>query len=53
MLSRLSLRTRIFLIFAGLAAGLVVVQAAALFIVWRRLNQAGVNFLGEAAPHKK
>ena len=50
MLSRLSLRTRIFLIFAGLAAGLVVVQAAALFIVWRRLNQAGVNFLGEAAP---
>ena len=50
MLSRLSLRTRIFLIFAGLAAGLVVVQAAALFVVWRRLNQAGVNFLGEAAP---
>ena len=50
MLSQLSLRLRVFLIFAALAAGLLVVLAVALFVAWRRLSVAGVAFLGDAAP---
>ena len=41
MLSRLSLRLRVFLIFAGLAVGLNAVIGAALLVAWRRLDQAG------------
>lgn len=50
MLTRLSLRLRILLIFAALAAGLLAVLAAELFVTWRRLQATGVNYLGEAAP---
>lgn len=50
MLNRLSLRLRVFLIFAGMAVGLLVVLGTVLFVIWRRLHQAGVSFLGEAAP---
>lgn len=37
MLTRLSLRLRVFLIFAALLAGLVLSLGIALFVVWRRL----------------
>ncbi|RCW88869.1 3'-5' exonuclease [Paracoccus lutimaris] len=50
MLNRLSLRLRVFLIFAALAAGLLVVLAGALLVAWRRLAGAGVNFMSDATP---
>ncbi|KGJ06113.1 DNA polymerase-3 subunit epsilon [Paracoccus halophilus] len=51
MLTGLSLRLRVFLIFAGLAAGLMAVLAAALLVAWRRLQAAGAEVSGEIAPH--
>ena len=41
MLNRLSLRLRVFLIFAGLAVGLLAVLGTGLGVAWRRLEQAG------------
>ena len=40
MLTRLSLRLRVFLIFAGLLAGLLGVLAVALFVALRRFDHA-------------
>ncbi len=50
MLERLSLRIRVFLIFAGLAAGVLAVIGLGLWLGMRRLAETGVGFLGEAAP---
>ena len=41
MLNRLSLRLRVFLIFAGLALGWLAVLGTGLVVAWRRLEQAG------------
>lgn len=50
MLRHLSLRLRVFLIFAGLAAGLLGVLALGLFVAARRLLPPGAGDLGAALP---
>lgn len=50
MLSRLSLRFRILLIFVGLAVAVLAVFAAALYMAARQMAQHGVGFLGQLAP---
>lgn len=47
---KLSLRLRVFLIFAGLALGVLAVIGAGLYAASERLTQSGVAFLGQAAP---
>ncbi|MFI0474789.1 PolC-type DNA polymerase III [Paracoccus jiaweipingae] len=47
---RLSLRLRVFLIFAGLALGVLAVIGAGLYAAADRLASSGVAFLGQAAP---
>lgn len=50
MLSRLSLRLRVFLIFAALAAVVMALIGAGLWLAERKLAQSGIGFLGESAP---
>ena len=50
MLLNLSLRLRVFLIFAALAAVILLFVAAAMWVVNYRLSVSGVAFLGAAAP---
>ncbi len=50
MLGRLSLRLRVFLIFAGLTAGLLTVLAAALVVAGRRLDHQARRIRAGLAP---
>lgn len=50
MLNTLSLRLRVFLIFAGLAGGILGVTALALWVAVRRLAAANIGYLGQSVP---